>query len=361
MSKKILFLSPYPINSAPSQRLKYEQYYPYISQAGYQIVTSSFISHRFWEIIYKKGRFGLKVLFTVEGYLRRLIDLIRLRRFDVVYIHLWVTPIGPPVFELLVTLFAKKVIYDIDDLVYLNDHRKQNQIMSFIRGRNKPILLMKRSNHVICCTPRLEEFVRQYNSEVTDISSTINTDLYIPRSKRLDKPLVIGWSGSHSTSRYLHLLDDVFLELAEKMDFTLKVIGDPTFHLEGVNVKAIPWNAETEVEELQEIDIGVYPLPTNEEWVYGKSGLKALQYMALGIPTLATAIGANFRIIEHGVNGFLIRKKNEWSHYFFEIMNDENLYHQIRLQAREKVLKNYSLQATHHKYLDIVHQVIDNS
>lgn len=353
--KRILFLSPYPLDSAPSQRLKYEQYYPYIEQAGFQIETSSFISKPFWKIIYQKGNALSKAFYTIGGYACRIFDLFRLRNYDVVYVHLWVTPIGLPIMERMVAFLSRKLIYDIDDLVYLNDHRKHNKIMNLIRGRNKPIFLMKRANHVICCTPRLEEFVRKYNQQVTDISSTIDTNEYIPlySSKRMDS-LIIGWSGSHSTSRYLHLLDEVFIELAKKIDFTLKVIGDPEFNIPGVKVHAIPWSAVNEVKELQEFDIGVYPLPLDEEWVYGKSGLKALQYMALGIPTIATAIGANFRIIDDGVNGFLVHDQREWLERINQLLQDRSMYDAISYKAREAVVNNYSIKSTYPVYLSIL-------
>ena len=88
----------------------------------------------------------------------------------------------------------------------------------------------------------------------------------------------------------------------KKYKFKLLVIGDPLFHIDGLDCEAIQWVENSEVRDLQRIDIGIYPLP-NEEWVLGKSGLKALQYMALGIPTIASAIGANYRVIEDGISG----------------------------------------------------------
>ncbi|MEQ8473917.1 MAG: glycosyltransferase family 4 protein [Marinoscillum sp.] len=356
MSKKILFLSPYPFDRAPSQRLKYEQYYPYFEKAGYELTTSSFISESFWKIVYKKGYFFSKVIFTFSGYFRRFFDLLRIRRYDIVYVHLWLTPIGPPVMEWLVARLAKRIIYDIDDLIYLNDQRNQNKIMTWIKGRRKPIELMKTADHVICCTPKLEEFVKQYNECVTDISSTINTDTYQPIAGKSKKPLVIGWSGSHSTSRYLHLLDEVFRQLSSRIDFTLKVIGDPTFTLDGVKVNAEAWERTSEVADLQGIDIGLYPLPLDEEWVYGKSGLKALQYMALGIPTIATAVGANYRIIEEGVNGFLVSTTEEWLDIILKLANDQELYDRIGVAARQTVIQQYSLKSTYTVYLSILEE-----
>ena len=115
-SKKILFVCPYPENVAPSQRLKFEQYYQYFRSSGYEVETSSFINQSFWKIIYKKGGFFKKVWYTLSGYFSRLKDLLRLRKYDVVYVHLWVTPFGPPFFEWLFRKMAKNMVYDIDDL-----------------------------------------------------------------------------------------------------------------------------------------------------------------------------------------------------------------------------------------------------
>src|SRR5829696_2147488 len=101
MKRKILFVCPYPENVAPSQRLKFEQYYRYLREAGYEVDSSSFINEDFWKIIYKKGNVLSKAWYSLMGYGRRFLDLLRLGRYDIVYIHLWVTPFGPPIFEWL--------------------------------------------------------------------------------------------------------------------------------------------------------------------------------------------------------------------------------------------------------------------
>ena len=86
--KKILFLSPYPFGKAPSQRLKFEQYYPYFEEAGFELETSSFIDEEFWKVIYQPGNIFGKISGTLRGYLRRFFDILRLRKYDIVYIHL---------------------------------------------------------------------------------------------------------------------------------------------------------------------------------------------------------------------------------------------------------------------------------
>jgi glycosyltransferase involved in cell wall biosynthesis len=362
-TKKILFLCPYPINKAPSQRLKYEQYFPYFIENGWHIKVSPFVTEKFWKIIYKKGHFIEKTIFTICGYLYRLRDLFYIRKYDVIYVHLWVTPLGLPIFEWLTKKLAKKLIYDIDDMVFLGHSSEANKYIIKIKGTKKMIFLMKNSNHVITCTPYLDQFVRQYNEKTTDISSTINTNIYLPRiDYQLNDIPILGWSGSHSTSKYLKLLEPVFLELLKKeIPFQILIIGDENFHFSDIKIpyKAIPWNLETEVEDLKKIDIGLYPLP-DEPWVYGKSGLKALQYMALGIPTIATAVGANFRIINDAENGFLIpiNDLDLWEKIIIQLFNDKELREKIGKKGRKTVERYYSLEANKNKYLSILESMI---
>ena len=358
MSKpRILFVCPYPKNVAPSQRLKFEQYYDHFCEAGLEVEHDSFISAAFWKIIYRKGHFLQKAFYTVSGYAKRIVTLFRLSGYDVVYVHLWVTPFGPPFFEWLYRRFSKRLIYDIDDLIYLgNVKSKAHPLVGLIKGRKKPIFLMKAADHVITCTPHLDKFVRKYNYNTTDISSTINTSLYLPKEDySIKKKFVIGWSGSYSTSKYLHLLDGVLQDLAKAYNFTLMVMGDEHFELNGVSVVAMPWKEEYEVEVIKQFDVGVYPLP-DEEWVLGKSGLKALQYMALGIPTVATAIGTIFRIIEQGENGFLAKSNNEWKEFLISLIQDQSLREKIGKNAAVTVEKNYSVQANKETYLAILKQ-----
>ena len=219
---------------------------------------------------------------------------------------------------------------------------------------------MKTSNHVVTCTPHLDAFVRKYNSNTTDISSTINTETYQPvNTYENDDVLTIGWSGSHSTSKYVYLLKEVLLDVYKKHKFKLLVIGDLSFHIDGLDCEAIHWIEDSEVRDLQRIDIGIYPLP-NEEWVLGKSGLKALQYMALGIPTIASAIGANYRVIEHGVSGTLVDSDESWKKSLENYILNPSLRRDHGLKARERVESLYSVRANESIYLEVIEQVIES-
>ncbi|MET0393134.1 MAG: glycosyltransferase family 4 protein, partial [Chitinophagaceae bacterium] len=324
-----------------------------------EVTVSPFMTERMQQIVYKKGFFAEKIFWTFRGYCRRFADLFRIRRYDLVYSFLWVTPFGPPVFEWMVAGLARKMIFDIDDLVYMKNERADKWYTRLFKGRDKPIYLMKKADHVITCTPYLDEFVRKYNTNTTDISSTINTDTYIPVNRYENKgPVTLGWSGSHSTVRYLGLLHPVLLELKKELEFKLIVMGDASFRLEGIDMEALAWTEEKEIPTLQRMDIGLYPLPLDEEWVYGKSGLKALQYMALGLPVVATAIGANFRVMEDGRSGFLVTTPEEWLARLRQLIHKPELRKRLGQAARGRVEKYYSIRANEPVYLGIIDQVM---
>jgi glycosyltransferase involved in cell wall biosynthesis len=284
-----------------------------------------------------------------------------MRRYDVVYVFLWVAPFAPPIFEKLTRKLAKKMVYDIDDLVFLNPPSSTNPLIHYLRSPKNHVTLMKSADHVITCTPYLDQFVRKYNKHTTDISSTINTEVYRPKTDyRINEKSVIGWSGSHSTSKYLHLLDEIFRDLAKEVSFKLLVMGDPNFSLDGVEVEALPWKEEYEVDVIGRFDIGVYPLP-DEEWILGKSGLKALQYMALGIPTIATNIGTIQRIIRHEENGFLVSSDKEWKETIISLIKDQCLREKTGKKASETVEEFYSVNANKQTYLNILSSLVTSS
>ncbi|HPA30884.1 MAG TPA: glycosyltransferase [Bacteroidia bacterium] len=356
--KKILLICPYPEDTAPGQRLRYEQYLNLFRKEGYDIQVSSFMTYRFNNIVYKPGNIPEKIFWTLFGYIKRFLQLFTLWRYDAVYIFLWVTPFGLPLFEKLFVLLNSNMIYDIDDMVFLGHSSKANKFIKILKGTRKITFLMQKAKHIVVSTPSNEAFARKYNNAITDISVAINTDVYLPANKYSnDDVITIGWSGSHSTSRYLFLLEEVLRKFAGQSNIRILVIGDTTFKFNGFDCVTIPWQSATEVKDLQKIDIGLYPLP-DEQWVYGKSGGKALQYMALGIPTIATGIGTNFRIIDDGESGFLVRTEEQWIEKIEYLINHPEERKRIGLNGRKKVEKEYSLHVNKKYYLDIFEKVV---
>lgn len=355
--RRILLICPHPENTAPGQRLKYEQYLGFFRENGYAITVSPFYSPSLIRILYKPGNLFQKCFWVLAGYIRRCFDLVRLPFYDGVYVFLWATPFGTSLFERAFRLLSKHMIYDIDDLVFMKRTSNANRYVNFLKGSGKVFYLMGAADHVLVGTPYLEETAKKYNDQTMDIPVTINTEIYRPTNRYLNQgPICIGWSGSHSTSAYLHLLDKVLRDLNQRHNFKILVIGDPTFKIDGLSVEAMQWMEPTEVRDLTRIDIGLYPLP-DDPWVYGKSGGKALQYMALGIPTVATAIGANFRVIEDGVSGFLVKTDEEWIERLERLIVSPDLRKAIGQAGRERVEKYYSVNVKKPTYLNILKQV----
>ena len=357
--KKILIICPNPEGYAPGQRLKYEQYFENWKQNGYDITVKPFISTSFQKIVYKKGYLASKFYYTILGYVSRIITLFNLRQYDIVYIFLWVTPFGFPLFEVLYCEIAKRVIYDIDDLVYTTN-KNSPWYSKLFKTKYKPIYMMKKAEHVITCTPYLDEFVRKYNRNTTDISSTVDTakkyncvNLYSN-----EKPLTIGWSGSHSTVRHFLTIKNVLVTIQQKYpDIKIMVMGGSNIQIPNLKVESTEWSEEKEIATLQSFDIGIYPLP-NEQWVYGKSGLKAIQYMALGIPTIATAIGTNFRVIGNGTSGYLVNSEEEWIEKLTLLIENPSLRKQIGMAGRVKVEDFFSVHANEEKYLNAFNKIL---
>lgn len=357
--KRILVISPAPEGVYPSQRLKYEQYFKHWEDNGYSIKVAPFMSMKLWNILYKEGYYLLKVILTIGGYFRRIADLFRAPFYDLVYVHLWGTPFGSSLYERLLKLANPNMVYDIDDAVFKGHKSKSNWFIGWMKGKKKIFSLMKISKHVIVCTKYLEEEALKHNQNVTDISSTFNTDRFTPvKSYDVDETICIGWTGSHSTIPFLHLLDDAIQEVAKKRKIRLRVVCDMDFELEGVEIENIRWSEANEVEDLHGMNIGLYPTP-KEEWVLGKSGLKALTYQSCAIPCVATAFGSNLENIENGVNGMLADSTSEWVDAILKLIDDREFREKIGKGGRENVMKHFSVLANQPVYLNILNETVN--
>jgi L-malate glycosyltransferase len=363
--RRLLVLCPYPIGIAAGQRLKFEQYYDGWRRDGWTVTVAPFMDVALWRVLYGHGHFLRKALGTAVGYFRRGRDLFRIPRYDLVYCHMYVTPLGGSLFERLARRLARRLVYDLEDNMLMKPDRahQPNSLLSFIRSTGKTRFLVRSADHVITSSPFLNATCSEINQAkaCTYITSSIDTDRFVPvNAYDNEDTVVIGWTGSFSTRAHLDLLRPVFEELARRRSYRLRVIGNFDYELPGVDLEVIRWSAEKEVEDLQAIDIGVYPLPP-DEWVTGKSGLKAIQYMAFGIPCVATDVGTTPLIIQQGVNGLLVRTQQEWGGALERLIDDPALRRHLGEQARKDAVAKYSTQATASKYRDVLEGVMGST
>ena len=351
--KKVLIFCPYPVDTVPGQRLKYEQYILILESVGFIIRVDPFFSSKTFQILYKKGFWFRKALGVFAGIWRRVMALFVIPRYDGIYIFLNYIPIGPALLERLAVRLAKKCIYDIDDMVHLLETGDNNRLVSLFRSSSRYYFLMRSADHVITCTPFLQELALQYNSAVSDISSTVDTKRYVVVQKYANNaPVVLGWSGSHSTVKYLKLLADVLQEVSSLRRVKLLVFGCDLVDIDVIEKEVVPFTSQAEVSTLQRMDIGLYPLQ-DEEWVKGKSGLKAIQYMAVGLPVVASALGCNSRVIEHGVSGYLVRSRSEWVTALLRLIDSPSLRQKLGLSGRNRVEQLFSVEKNKSEYIRV--------
>ena len=355
--RRMLVLCPYPEGTGAGQRLKFEQYYDDWRAAEFEVLVSPFMDMAMWRVLYEPGHFLTKAVGMVKGYFRRLRDLRHLRSFDLVYVHMWVTPIGGTFFERLTRRFAKRLVFDLEDNVLIDNRSgrrtARERLLRLIRGAGKYHYLVKTADAVVTSSPFLNATCLALNRRkaCTYISSSVDTDRFTPRTRYSnDNVVTIGWTGTFSTRPMLDLLRGVFQELAKRVPFRLKVIGNFDYELAGVDLEVVRWSAETEVIDLQDFDIGVYPLPANE-WVMGKSGLKAIQYMAFALPIVASDAGVNPMILKNGENALLVRSDEEWLEALERLVRDPALRRRLGEAARAACIRNHStgVVATHYR------------
>lgn len=355
--RRLVVLCPYPQDVAPSQRFKFEQYYAAWRDAGWRVEVHPFWDERGWRALYAPGRAPARALAFVRGLARRRRAMEAALAADLVWLHLEAVPLGPPWLERRIARAGVPLVYDVDDLVHLPHASRANPFMRRLRSPDKVPELMELADHVVVCTEHLRRLALEHNDAVTSIPSTIDLDRYRPRDRGQDAPsgdgrVVVGWTGSHSTSPYLHLLDDVLRELQRSEHVRVRVIGDASFRIPGVELTATDWRSDTEVRDLSEIDVGLYPLP-HEEWVLGKSGLKALQYMALAVPVVAEDVGAARTIVDDGRSGFLVRGEDAWLDALRALVRDPGLRRRVGAAGRRTVEERYSVAANVDTYLRV--------
>jgi len=346
---KIIFLTPYPYDTAPGQRFRFEQYYGLLKDHGYELRVLSFLSLSAYERLYSMGYVVSNLISLLWGFAKRIFHLYILRSADFVFLFREAAPIGPPIFEWFISrVLRRKIIYDFDDAIWLTDKQNESKIEKVIRWRNKVSSICRWSHKISCGNLYLAEYARQFNSNVIVNPTTIDlnaVDLGLAKhqKKQNQKEVIIGWTGSHSTLKYLALLEPVFQQLEQSFPhLNVLVIADRNPRLNLRRVKFIQWKKETEVEDLASISIGVMPLP-DDEWTKGKCGFKALQYMALEIPAVVSPIGVNKDIIDHGINGYLCHTKEEWLECLAKLITDTTLRSQMGIEGKRKVISNYSV------------------
>jgi len=352
---KVLFMVPYPLGKAPSQRFRVELFEPYLKQAGIYYRIAPFMDDDIWRHLYKQGSVLQKAWGIVKGYLSRIKTVfIDVHSYDYVFVHREAAPLGPPVFEWVVSkLWRKKMIFDFDDAIWIPNTSRQNSIAANLKCFWKTKHIVKWSYKIAAGNNYLRTYALQYNSNVILMPTCVDMERMHKGTKTHgNQKTVVGWTGSHSTLPYLSSIIDVISQLQQKHDFTFMVIADKNPELPLKDYQFIRWDASTEIPDLLKIDIGIMPLHA-DAWSEGKCGFKLIQYLSLAIPAIASPVGVNSVIIQNGINGYVCHNDEEWAKYLEALITDANKREQMGLAGQAHMLKLYSTQSQNTIFLQL--------
>ncbi len=352
--KKVLIICLHRPDRSPGQRFRFEQYLSYLNSNGYQCELSYLLNEKDDKAFYAKGNYVRKVFIYLKTLLKRTGDWMGMKKYDIIFIFRDALMTGSTFFEKRFAKSGAKLIFDFDDAIWQQNVSEANKNLSFLKNADKTGTIIKLSDLIFAGNQYLADYAAQFNQQIVIVPTTIDTSIYLPRDNSVQKKQVcIGWSGSFSTIQHFALAIPALKRVSEKFGTAVvfKIIGDSNYYCKELETKGVAWKAATELEDLSEIDIGIMPLP-DDEWAKGKCGLKGLQYMALGIPTLMSPVGVNTDIIQHGINGYVPDTEDEWVEILSSLINNREERIRIGDAGRKTVVDKYSVEAWKGKYLE---------
>jgi glycosyltransferase involved in cell wall biosynthesis len=347
---RVFALASYPLQAAAT-RFRLQQFVGPLANRGIELSIHPFLDANQFKQLYSQKSWTRTAAGLVLSSMRRASDLFEARKADIVLVQREAMIFGPPVIEwLLSQAMKRRLVLDLDDATYIAyDSPTYGSAGRLLKWFSKTDDLIKWARIVTCGNRGIAEYVADKGTEARVIPTVVDTDIFCPVESRNRDELVMGWVGTHSTFPYLESIFPVLSKLAATHNFQLRIVGagkEPVA-VDGVQVKNLPWDIDREVTDFQSIDIGLYPIDASlysGKWAQGKSGFKAVQYMAVGVPFVATPVGGSIDIGEDGVTHFFASTHDEWYRSLESLMADEQLRLKMGAAGRAHVLTQYGLQ-----------------
>jgi glycosyltransferase involved in cell wall biosynthesis len=325
--------------------MRFLQYLPALTHSDIQVEVQALFDDGALAERYRLGRYGTGV--ALHCFARRLAALHTRQQFNVLWIEKEALPWWPLWAENAL-LRGVPYVLDYDDAVFHNYDQHRLTAVRHLFGRRLDDL-MRKAKLVVCGNDYLAQRARDAGAPWVEVLPTVIDLAHYPLplpAKAMGEthmPKVV-WIGSPSTVHYLNLLHLPLRKLAERTSFVLRVVGGE-ITLPGVMVECLPWSEDSEVAEISDADVGIMPL-LDSSWERGKCGYKLIQYMACGLPVVASPIGVNTSIVRQGVNGYLADDLNAWEMYLERLLGDLALRARMGTAGRQFVEKHYCLQVT---------------
>ena len=349
---KVLALTSYPIEAAAT-RYRLAQFVDPLAERGITLTIRPFLDTALFQGLYDKRKIARTTLGLLTSTLRRVEDLFTARAMDVILVQREAMILGPPWVEwMLAKAFSYPMVLDLDDATYLSyTSPTYGRAAKTLKWFRKTDDLIRWSKLVTCGNRAIADYVTGKGAIARIIPTVVDTDLFIPLDRPSNtKPPVLGWIGTHSTFPYLQSIFPVLQDLARKYPFRLKVVGagELDIKIPGVEIENLKWRLEREVSDFQSIDIGLYPIDAtlySDHWAAAKSGFKAIQYMAVGIPYVASPVGAAGEIGVVGTTHFLAQSPDEWHNALGCLISDVQKRLTMGAAGRNHAITHYAVPA----------------
>jgi glycosyltransferase involved in cell wall biosynthesis len=341
MQMNILLLSRYSRLGA-SSRLRTMQYLPVLERQDMHVQVESFFDDAYLKVLYS----GQGVRGSTMGYmLERVRQLRRRPAPDLIWLEKEALPWVPWLIERAILPHGVPIATDYDDAIFHRYDKHRRGMVRALLG-HKIDRVMAASDLVVAGNSYLADHARRSGAKRVEIIPTVvNLESYhVNLGRRSSEAPRVGWIGTPQTWQELaqpihRVLDPL---LAQNRAQFRAVGAGMQPEIKGT-LEIIPWTEDTEISLIQSMDIGLMPLP-DTPWTRGKCGYKLIQYMACGLPVVASPVGVNSDIVEHGVNGFLVKNNDDWLRAVRTLLHNPDLRRQMGDAGRKKVEESYSLQ-----------------
>lgn len=356
---RILGLSSYPIEAAAT-RYRLAQFVEPLREKGIELEISPFLDSRQFALLYQNSSLPQKVFSLAKPILKRLSEIAKVKKYDALFIQREAMFFGPAFFEWVFQKFGNlPMILDLDDATYISyTSPTYGKIGSFFKFFGKTDNLIERADAVVCGNRFIAEYVEKKGTKTVIVPTVADTEKFHPVEKNNEIP-ILGWIGTHSTFPLLESIFPVLQKLAENHEFVLKIVGSgrENVSLEGVKIENLKWNLERETVDFQSLDIGLYPIAVSnsalDEWLLGKSGFKAIQYLSVGIPYVVTPIGVCAEIGIENETHFSASNNEEWFDSLSKLLESKKNRQKMGDKGRNFALENYTVSRQTEKLIDL--------
>ena len=351
---RVLLFSKYGSLGA-SSRLRSYQYLPYLSQKGFQVDISALFDNHYLEGFFsarKRNPFEI-----IRYYLKRGQWISKIQSYDMIWIEYELFPWLPATIENLIIRKHIPLIVDYDDAVFHRFDLSSNRLVRKLLGQKFDHIMRSASAVIVGNQYIADRATSAGASSVVKIPTVVDLSKYRYTAKQKSTVFTIGWIGTPHTAQYLRMIEPALKRIAAKYRIQFIGVGTGNLKIDGVPTESLKWSKINEAKTLSSFDVGIMPL-RDEPFERGKCGYKLIQYMACGLPVVASPVGANTEIVEHGRNGFLSSFKDQWIKAIEYLIRNPDKAQKMGKEGRRKVENSYCTQITAPKLFEVFRSVV---